>query len=41
MTDDEKALVEALNQMTQEERQAIIDLMRELVRQQDEATKPD
>ncbi len=41
MTDDEKALVEVLTQMTQEERQAILDLMRELVRQQDEATKPD
>ena len=41
MTDDEKALVEVLNQMTQEERQSILDLMRELVRQQDEATEPD
>lgn len=41
MTEDEKAIVEVLNQMTQEERQSILDLMRELVRQQNEATKPD
>lgn len=36
MNEEEKALVEVLNQMTQEEKQLILEVMREALRKQNE-----